>query len=164
MPDHLSTPPPGVCLFNGVFTTLRRYLFVLIALPAMSLHASELTTVTLSFERQGLELASGDVIERNAFDLSQDGADLAIGYHADLVPHARIHPMSGAEIAWLVNTPLTNVVAEDITGADFSPKAEDIPLGSDNSALMKTSDGSVYLIGNATETDQGVSLQYMRVE
>lgn len=164
MPDYLSTPPLGVCLLYSAFTTLRRYLLVLIAVPAMSLNASELATVTLSFERQGLELASGEVIDRNAFDLSQKGADLAIGYHADLVPHARIHPMSGADIAWLEGMTMADVVTDDITGAEFSLGHQDIPFGAGNSALLKTSDGAVYLMGNATETDQGVSFQYMRVE
>lgn len=152
------SPPSTMVPLRGLI------LLVAIILLPTSLHAAEPSPVTLQFERHGLDLDTGTVTDLDPLMPPSDETDLSIGYHADRSPHATLIPGFGAEIALFPESAMADITVDHVTGATFSCNFEDISFSSGSSALVKTSSGSVFLIGDASETDASVSFQYMRVE
>lgn len=164
----MSTPQCGSAPLAQVAllaTYLRRYALPLtLILSANLIHAAEPQTVSLKFEIQTLDLDQNLVLNNEVMSANYDGADILIAYHADRAPHATLVVDSGTRISWILGKPLAEVAVDDITNAVFSDQMEDLPFESGNSVLVKTPDGSIFLIGEASEASDGVSFRYMRVE
>lgn len=162
---YLSNSPPLLRAKKDFARFIQRiFLPVMILASISSALAAEPVSVSVPFESQGLKLSSGVIVDRSVGLFESDDADLYFAYHADRTPHATLMPSSGTEMALVPGTSMSDVTVSDITEATFSVEVIDQPLESDSSALLRLADGSVYLIGNASESDQGVSFQYMQVE
>jgi hypothetical protein len=160
-----SISPPRLTAKSVFVGLLRRLLLpAVLAVCASSTFGSELGSASLTFESQGLALSKGETVAHSTIGPDLEAADFYFAYHADRSPHATLMPSSGAEISLLSGTGMSEVTVSDVTDAVFSHKAEDLPFDSGSSALLRTANGLVYLIGNASETDVGVSFQYTRVE
>lgn len=66
--------------------------------------AADPVSVPLQFERQGLMLNTGEIIDQLPVALEPNGADLFFSYHADRTPRAVLVTASGAEMALVPRT------------------------------------------------------------
>jgi hypothetical protein len=124
----------------------------------------EITTQTLSFEDQCLDLDTGTVhgtAEESCMDVVGDQTpwDIQIAYHADREVHGVVVlNLDGAlEIAYLEGVNFDSVTADAIAGAPFVTEDSDRSFDGTVVILIRTDLGAVYKLGNPSEVDTGVT-------
>jgi hypothetical protein len=120
----------------------------------------------LQFETQELDLDTGKVSEAPIpGDINNSEADILISYNADRTPHAVVVGTGSAlVIAVLVGTPFDAVASKNLAGLDLSAPAMDTPFGFADTVIVQTANGAVFKLGNAQETEAGVSFDYARLQ
>ncbi len=135
-------------------------LFVLIGgLSSQAMAAS----ATLEFSGQGLDLDTGAVVDAGPI-AGPAGADILIGYNADVVPHSVAIPGgAGVEMSFLDNTPFANVTAASVSGLTFTSNATDLPLELNDTVVIRTDTGALFKVGNAVEDGVSVTVSYEKL-
>ena len=134
-------------------------LFVLIGgLSSQAMAAS----ATLEFEAQGLDLDTGAVLDAGPGPVGEpNGADIIIGYNADVVPHSVAVPGgAGVEMLYLDNTPFGGVTAASVGGLTFTSNATGLPLELNDTVVIRTEAGTLFKVGNAVEGGTSVTISY----
>lgn len=131
--------------------------------PAL-VQGAETFTETLAYETQGLDLDSGTVI--GAALPGGEEADIRFAYNASRSPSAVIipEPIEGVELAYLWDVVFDGVTAESAAGLTFSADAVDISLVAADTILVRTDTGTVFKLGNAIESETGVTFDYSELE
>jgi hypothetical protein len=135
---------------------------VMISGPA----AAEMATVSLDFEVQALDLDTGLIVERATGDpASLQEADVSMAYNADRTPHAVVFTLGvRAEIAVMAGVVFDWVFASDIGSLEFCIEPPDVPFEATDTVVIRTTAGSVFKLGNASETEEWVTFDYERLQ
>lgn len=120
----------------------------------------------LAFESEALDLDAGATVERDpsaGFGSAAPGADLYVAYHAGWTPGAVVMPLPGARTRILHGTAYADVTTADVDTTRFPERPEDVPFEPGDTALVRTDTGGVYKLGNARESETGVTFDYARL-
>jgi hypothetical protein len=128
--------------------------------PALA-QGSEVVTVTLGFETEGLDLDTGTVTETLVPD-ELDGTDIHIAYNALWVQSAVVVPgmAEGIELAYAWDVDFDAVTPESVATLTFSPEAIDAPLRPYDTVVVRTDTGAVFKIGNAFASDIDITFDF----
>ena len=124
--------------------------------------APGVTTVSLEFETQALDLDTGNIVESQPFGLmSIDGADVSIAFNADRIPHSVVMTVGpSTEIAVIKDVSFEVVTLADIGILDLSRQPPDVPFSPTDTVVIRTANGSVFKLGNAAETEEWATFDY----
>ena len=135
-------------------------LAMLIAAGSMcAAQANEVTTVTMGFESQLLDLETGAVVDSSDL-VDPSDADLRLAYNALRPTKAVVIPEKGTEIVLFDGLSFDGVSSELLADLLFSPEPVDVPFGADVTVVVRTAGGAVYKLGNASESTSGVTFNY----
>ena len=130
-------------------------------------------SATINFEMDLFDFETGGLV---CVDVESDPNcefentvwDFKFARNADLTPNAVLfqnqNEFSSVEIAFLNDTSLADAVATDLSSVVFTSALIDMSLGSVDTILLRTTDGNVFAIGNASETPETVSFDYFLFE
>lgn len=145
----------------------KRLSFLAVAIICLAWSAQALAdSATLEFETQTLDLDTGLITEQSpALTGGTEGADVRIGYHADRIPHAvAMTAGEGVTLAIMSNASYDSVTAADVSGLSFSAEAIGQALEANDTVVIKTDTGAIFKLGNAVESDTGVTLNYAQLQ
>jgi hypothetical protein len=112
--------------------------------------------VTILFEVEGLELASGAVTAGSA--AAEGGGDIIVAFNAHNSVHAVVLPArEGIAIAHLTGAAFDSVDAGAATAVEFPAAAPDRPFVAGSTVLVRTPDGALFKLGNPSEDEAAVS-------
>ncbi len=114
-------------------------------------------TVFQKFSNQYLDLDSG-LIDSVSI-IPGASADVSILFNAGRAVHSVLFNESGSAISRLVGEVFSEVTVAQADTATFLGRL-DVPFDSTNTFLIKTNLGSVYKLGNASETSTGATFDY----
>jgi len=137
---------------------------LILSLTFYQADATEL--VIIDIETQALNLDDG-VVSDGAGDPAAEstGADVLFAYHADRTPHAVAYPAEeGVEISFVDNISFDGVSAAELEGLSFSTEPPDLPLEAGDTVVIRTDTGAVYKLGNATESNTKVTVNYELIQ
>ena len=128
--------------------------------PAM---AAEI--VTLEMESQVFDLDAGTAIDASPEDvIAQTGADIQLAYNADRTPHAVAVPVTeGVEMSFVANVGFDSVSSSDVANLVFSSEPTDLPFSPNHCIVIRTDQGAVFKLGNATESGLSVTFNYEQI-
>jgi hypothetical protein len=137
------------------------------ALPMLALltgptaQAQGTSVVTLAFEHDGLDLDTGTVTPL-AIHGENAGADIRVAFNALRSPSAVVMAAvpDGVDIAFLPGVPFDGVGAETAAGVAFATDPVDVPFSASDTVLVRTEEGTLFKLGNASESAAGVTLNY----
>ena len=121
--------------------------------------ANEVTTVTMGFESQLLDLETGAVVDSSDL-VDPSDADLRLAYNALRPTKAVVIPEKGTEIVLFDGLSFDGVSSELLADLLFSPDPVDVPFGADVTVVVRTAGGAVYKLGNASESTSGVTFNF----
>ena len=119
-------------------------------------------SATLAFETQTLDLDTGTTTEQS-IDLLDgiEGEDVRIAYNADRIPHAVLTTIDeGVTLAFINGVAYDSVTSANVAGLSFSSEVVDQPLQESDTVVVKTDSGAIFKLGNAVESDAGVTFSY----
>ena len=64
------------------------------------------------------------------------------------------------ELAFVSGVAFDGVVAETVADLTFSAKPVDAPFSAADTVVVRTASGAIFKLGNASETDTGVTFTY----
>ena len=132
---------------------------LVVASSICAAQANEITTVTLGFEGQSLDLETGGVLE-SLGPIQASDADIQLAYNALRPTRAVVIPEPGAEIALFEGLAFDGVSSDLLADLLFSSEPVDVAFGADVTVVVRTAGGAVYKLGNATESTSGVTFNY----
>jgi len=145
-------------------TATRRSSLEMLLVTSLSLvGASALAAETITMEvTQYLDLDAGAVLDRAPEDILEPAdADIELAYHADRAPHAVVFPIGeGSELAFVADTAFDGVTADDVANLTFSSEGIDLPFSANVCVVIRTGQGVVYKLGNASESGNSVTFNY----
>ena len=138
-----------------------------VAIPALTIftfataQATQIFTATLAFETEFLDL-DANVISAADSDGDASGADIRIAFNADRSPGAVVfgEAAAGVELAFVAGMSFDGVTAESVAGLTFSAEPVDAPFSASDTVLVRTDSGLLFKLGNAVETETGVTFSY----
>jgi hypothetical protein len=91
-----------------------------------------------------------------------DGTDVRIAYNALRFDHSVVVPgaAEGVELAFVAGVPFDGVTTELVAALSFSPYAVDEPFSPFDTVVVRTDNGAVFKLGNASESDTEVTFDY----
>ncbi len=130
---------------------------LMISAPAM---AAEI--ITMEVESQVLDLDTGTVVDALTEDLMPPtGADVQLAYNADRTPHAVIFPVgNGVELAFVAGVGFDGISSSDVASLAFSTEPIDMPFSANDCVVIRTDQGTVFKLGNATENGMSITFNY----
>ena len=144
--------------FPSLIVTIAIAAGVVGSLPLLAL--ADVSLQTLDFEIEGLDLDSGTVVDVTDM-VASVSADIKIAYNADRTLHAVVFPATeGVELAFVEGTAFDGVNAAEVAGFAFSAEPVDLPFSPNDCVVLRTDQGAVYKIGNATESGTSVTFNY----
>ena len=125
--------------------------------PAM---AAEI--ITMEVESQVLDLDAGTVADALTEDLTAPtGADVQLAYNADRTPHAVVFPVGeGVELAFVASVGFDGISSSDVSNLAFSTEPVDLPFSASDCVVIRTDQGMVFKLGNATESGMSITFNY----
>ena len=131
-------------------------------LAATAAQSGEVLTTTLAFENEGLDLDAGMVIAADMPDEADGTADIRIAYNALRSPGAVVVPgaTQGIELAFVAGVGFDGVTTESVATLTFSAEPVDAPFSANDTVVVRTDTGAVFKLGNASESDTGVTFNY----
>ena len=125
--------------------------------PAM---AAEI--ITMDVESQVLDLDAGTVVDALTEDLTAPtGADVQLAYNADRTPHAVVLPVGeGVELAFVAGVGFDGISSSDVSNLAFSTEPIDLPFSANDCVVIRTDQGTVFKLGNATESGMSITFNY----
>lgn len=128
-----------------------------VSAPAM---AAEI--ITMEVESQVLNLDAGTLADALTEDLTTPaGADVQLAYNADRTPHAVVFPVGeGVELAFVAGVGFDGVSSADVASLAFSTEPIDLPFSADDCVVIRTDQGMVFKLGNATESGMSITFNY----
>lgn len=149
---------------SSVTISLMCVLSIITLLTASAAQGEGVLTVTLSFETEGLDLDAGVVTTVDIpIPVEEDGTDIRIAYNALRLPAAVVvtGATEGVELAFVAGVPFDGVTAESVAGLTFSAEPVDAPFSAADTVVVRTATGAVFKLGNASESDTGVTFNYI---
>ena len=130
---------------------------LMVSTPAM---AAEI--ITMEVESQVLDLDAGTVADALTEDLTAPtGADVQLAYNADRTPHAVVLPVGeGVELAFVASVSFDSISSSDVSNLVFSTEPTDLPFSANDCVVIRTDLGTVFKLGNATESGLSVTFNY----
>jgi len=130
---------------------------LMVSAPAM---AAEI--VTMEVESQVLDLDSGTVVDALTDDLmTPTGADVQLAYNADRTPHVVVFPVGeGVELAFVASVGFDGISSSDVSNLAFSTEPTDLPFSANDCVVIRTDQGLVFKLGNATESGMSITFNY----
>lgn len=115
--------------------------------------SGEVTSVTLAFETDFLDLDTGTIVEGEIGPPTTPW-DVKAPYNSNGTVHARIfqNRVNSVEVAFLDKT-FTEVTSCDVAAATFTTDLVDEPFAADVTVLVKTDQGAIFKLGNPSESD-----------
>ena len=149
------------CFILEPVASLVRVLSVLALLVAPAAQGEEVLTATLAFETEGLDLYTGAVTTLNILG-EAEGTHIGIAYNAQRLPAAVvvIGATEGVELAFVAGMPFDGVMNELVAGLTFSAELVDVPFSAADTVVVRTATGAMFKLGNASESDTGVTFNY----
>ncbi len=125
--------------------------------PAM---AAEI--ITMEVESQALDLDAGTVADALTEDLMvPTGADVRLAYNADRTPHVVVFPVGeGVELAFVASVGFDGISSSDVSNLAFSTEPTDLPFSANDCVVIRTDQGMVFKLGNATESGMSITFNY----
>ena len=132
------------------------YAFIVSA-PSMAAES-----VTMLMETEVLDLDAGTIVAALTEDLmAPAGADVLLAYNANRSPHAVVFPMGEAVgLAFVANVGFDGVSSSDIPNLVFSSEPIDLPFSASDCVVIRTDQGAVFKLGNASEANSGVTFNF----
>ncbi len=118
---------------------------------------------TLDMESQVFDLDSGTVADAMTEDPTDNpaGADVLLAYNADRTPHAVVFPVAeGVELAFVANVGFDGISSSDVSTLAFSTEPIDLPFSANDCVVVRTDQGTVFKLGNATEIGMSITFNY----
>ena len=130
---------------------------LMVSAPAM---AAEI--ITMEVESQVLDLDAGTIADALTEDLTAPtGADVQLAYNADRTPHAVVFPVGeGVELAFVASVGFDGISASDVANLAFSTEPIDLPFSANDCVVIRTDQGAVFKLGNATESGMSITFNY----
>ncbi len=130
---------------------------LMVSAPAM---AAEI--ITMEVESQVLDLDAGTVADALTEDLTAPtGADVQLAYNADRTPHAVVFPVGeGVELAFVASVGFDGISSSDVSNLAFSTEPVDLPFSASDCVVIRTDQGMVFKLGNATESGMSITFNY----
>lgn len=119
--------------------------------------------ITMEVESQVLDLDSGTVIDALAEGLTTTpaGADMQLAYNTDRTPHVVVFPVSeGVELAFVASVGFDGISSSDVSSLAFSTEPIDLPFSANDCVVIRTDQGTVFKLGNATESGMSIAFNY----
>ncbi len=116
-------------------------------------------SVFLRFSAHFLDLDSG-AIDTTFGGTPFASADIQIRFTAGRAVNSILSQETGRSISRLVGKVFSEVTVAQADSATFSTAFLNVPFDSTNTFLIKTDLGSVYKLGNASETASGATFDY----
>ena len=118
--------------------------------------------VTLEMESQAFDLDSGTVVGVLNENLAGPaGADVLLAYNADRTPHAVMFPVGdGVELVFVANVGFDGISSADVSNLAFSTEPIDLPFSANDCVVVRTDQGVVFKLGNATENGMSITFNY----
>ena len=128
-----------------------------VSAPAM---AAEI--ITMEVESQVLNLDAGTLADALTEDLTTPaGADVQLAYNADRTPHAVVFPVGeGVELAFVAGVGFDGISSSDVSNLAFSTEPIDLPFSANDCVVIRTDQGAVFKLGNATESGMSITFNY----
>ena len=119
----------------------------------------------MEVESQLLDLDAATVVDSVIEGLTVPaGADVRLAYNADRTPHAVAVPMTeGVGMSFVASVGFDGISSADIPNLVFSTEPTDLPFSPDHCIVIRTDQGAVFKLGNATETDMSVTFNIERL-
>ena len=140
---------------------LIRMLSIIALLAASAAQGEGVLTATLNFETEGLNLDDGTV---TTVDIpgEADGTDIRIAYNAFRSPAAVVvsGATEGVELAFVADVAFDGITAESVADLTFSAEPVDAPFSAADTVVVRTANGAVFKLGNASESDTGITFNY----
>ena len=126
--------------------------------------STEIFTETLAYETQRLNLDSGAVIDATL--PGEEDADISFAYNALRSPNAVMLPADteGIEFSYLWGTAFDSVTTETLVSLTFSTEIVDESFSAGDTFVVRTDTGAVFKLGNAFESEAGVTFDYSVLE
>ena len=136
-------------------------LFILALVSTSAAQGEGVLTATLAFETEGLDLEVGTVTTVG-IPGEANGTDIQIAYNALLSPSAVVvsSATEGVELAFVAGVAFDGVTAESVANLTFSAEPVDAPFSAADTVVVRTANGAVFKLGNASESDTGVTFNY----
>ena len=130
---------------------------LMVSAPAM---AAEI--ITMQVESQALDLDAGTIVDALTGDLTTPtGADVRLAYNADRTPHAVVLPAGeGVEVSFVAGVGFDGISASDVANLVFSTEPIDLPFSANDCVVIRTDQGAVFKLGNATESGMSITFNY----
>ena len=130
---------------------------IMVFAPAM---AAEI--ITMEVESQALDLDAGTVADALTDDLTTPtGADVQLAYNADRTPHVVVFPVGdGVELAFVASVGFDGISSSDVSNLAFTTEPIDLPFSANDCVVIRTDQGMVFKLGNATESGMSITLNY----
>ena len=120
-------------------------------------------TITMEVESQVLDLDSGTVVDALTTDLTTTpaGADMQLAYNADRTPHVVVFPIGeNVELAFVAGVGFDGISSSDVSSLAFSTEPIDLPFSANDCVVIRTDQGTVFKLGNATESGLSIAFNY----
>ena len=116
----------------------------------------------MEVESQVLDLDAGAVADALTEDLTAPaGADVQLAYNADRIPHAVVLPVGeGVELAFVAGVGFDGISSADVASLVFSTEPIDLPFSANDCVVIRTDQGTVFKLGNATESGMSITFNY----
>lgn len=110
------------------------------------------TSVTLRYETESLDLETAAILDCGIGCLYPTGHDLHLAYNGTVPPPARVfHNESTAQIAHLTSRTFASVHLADTAGAGFTDNLIDESFDGTRTILIRTAAGNVYKLGDPVD-------------
>ena len=149
------------------YSVLFRVVTLGVVLVAAATAHAETTDVTLQFDKERLDLDTGEIVE--SLDLPSPGEsdawDLGVARNSNRDAKAVIlqNRSNEVEIAHLPGRTFAEVTSDDIEAASFTTEPVDESFGAGLVILVRTDTGLVFKLGNAAETADGVTFDHAQL-
>jgi hypothetical protein len=89
------------------------------------------------------------------------GADVQLAYNADRTPHPVVFPVGeGVELAFVASVGFDGISSSDVANLAFSTEPIDLPFSANDCVVIRTDQGMVFKLGNATESGMSITFNY----
>ena len=149
---------------KSLASRLMTLLVFLVIFSPTFVQGAEIFTETLAYDTEGLNLDSGTVIDSAL--TTEEEADIRFAYNALRSPGAVLIPESieGVELAYLWGVAFSGVTTDSVSGLAFSTDFVDEPFSIGDTVVVRTDTGAVFKLGNATESETGVTFDYSELD